>query len=333
MIPLSYLNPIDIEQLKQDVLDRIIQINDSKNGFLNYNSQFHLTGDLNEYGWRLGGGQSIIHNVAGATGGGVLTAVNGNTLKSKAVAINAVDNYQIVVNARIVIDPSKDVNRVSIYTGTASYDIDGREIRHAMVHYNNDTITELTQDLNDGDTEIYINNTDNWYNGSNKYDRSVIFWKEQPNGKFCYVSDTGMQYREYGYSRDSYTQVYNANGVDTGAKKIVLKSAWNKGYFPAGTKIANSADGGTYAYYHSNVNITSTDFTISISPTKTGQIDIPAPRSGVGGILLENAFRDGASSVRLIALPAYRWYDSNDNVTTDIGNSHIEYATIGLRSV
>lgn len=107
-------------------------------------------------------------------------------------------------------------------------------LAHVNSNYHSDTKTTLAQDLNNGDTVVYLNSVTNWVAGKNEY--------------------VGFR---------SYKQAYNDKGctsaitaIDTTAKTVTLSSAWTGGTLAKGTYAVNSFDSGTYPYPIAQFNVT-----------------------------------------------------------------------------
>ena len=111
----------------------------------------------------------------------------------------------------------------------------GTNLNHTNCQYVSGTKTKLAQALNQGATVAYLNSVNNW----------VV-----------------KNYSRLGFRNNEYTSCYNdkytwndgsgsagvVTAVDTNAKTITLRSAYNGTAMPAGTVIVESFDGGTYPY-------------------------------------------------------------------------------------
>lgn len=141
----------------------------------------------------------------------------------------------------------------NVYLGFTSYDIDRKPIFAYNVMYLNNTLTTLARDLNNGDRYVYLTDMTNWTisTGDMSYRRGFIFWN--------YKDSTGYLYPELTYSQNSWSNLYNDSDIQLGialdenneiiqgqsgnVNRIKLKSAWNKGSFPAGTKLSQPNSG------------------------------------------------------------------------------------------
>jgi len=148
-----------------------------------------------------------------------------------------------------------------VYMGFVPVDIDHNTISASMTAFIPNTLTTLARDLKNGDTYIYLTDMTNWNVTTTAiYLHGFIFWN--------YVDSTGYHYPELTYSRNAWGNLYDnttteiidgvevvTNNIEKNVEidgqmvnRIKLKSAWNKGNIPAGTKLSQSNDGNTYAY-------------------------------------------------------------------------------------
>lgn len=136
------------------------------------------------------------------------------------------------------------------YDMVRCYDVDKLEIMHNQHMYGADS--ELARDLKNGDTVVYLTDLSTWKRdtGTRGYERGFIFWNYKNSG--------GYQYPVHTYSRNVYQFLYEDANVNYTNNTITLTSAWNKGTFPAGTKLSQSNSGGNYKYIHNNVLIPTT---------------------------------------------------------------------------
>ena len=141
-----------------------------------------------------------------------------------------------------------------VYMGFSPADIDRNNITASMTAFIPNTLTTLARDLKNGDTYIYLTDMTNWNMTTTAiHQHGFIFWN--------YVDSTGYHYPELTYSRNAWGNLYDNNTTEITdniqrnveidgeiVNRIKLKSAWNKGNIPAGTKLSQSNDGNTYAY-------------------------------------------------------------------------------------
>lgn len=154
-------------------------------------------------------------------------------------------NKKIVFSAdvkNLVAQPSNCVHRIYV----AEYDIDKKIINATQVTFGVGTLTELTQDLNPGDTVVHFADLSGakWI-ATEAYRRGFIFWN--------YTNSYGYLYPPETYSRNVYigassTALYENANVDVSAGTITLNSGWTGPAIPAGTKVSRRNSGNTYPY-------------------------------------------------------------------------------------
>lgn len=154
-------------------------------------------------------------------------------------------NKKIIFSADIrnlVVQPSNCVHRIYI----AEYDIDKNSITAKNVMYGVGTLTELTQDLNPGDTVVHLADLSNanWLS-STTFHRGFIFWNYQNSYGYLYPPET--------YSRNVYPSVdsyslWDVANVNVSTGTITLNSGWTGPAIPAGTKVSRRGSGGSYPY-------------------------------------------------------------------------------------
>ena len=123
-----------------------------------------------------------------------------------------------------------------IFLGWDEYDTDGKYIAAHNVKAFSQTTTSLVRDLHDGDTIIYLDTTADWFYSDNDYQNGLIFWN--------YRDSTGYLYPEGVYSRNVWFDLYTKENVNKTNNTITLKSPWNHGTIPAGTRVSQSDAGG-----------------------------------------------------------------------------------------
>ena len=156
--------------------------------------------------------------------------------------------YELGVTAKT------DNTSAKVYMGFYPVDIDHKVIQAYHYAYLSNTLTTLARDLNNGDNYIYLTDMTNWDTSTTKtFQHGFIFWN--------YVDSTGYHYPELTYSRNIWRDLYDNNTSEITdnieinkeidgqiVNRIKLKSSWNKGSIPAGTKVSQSSDGATYPY-------------------------------------------------------------------------------------
>lgn len=165
-------------------------------------------------------------------------------------------NKKIVFSADIknlVAQPSNCVHRIYV----AEYDIDKNIINAAHVMFGVGTLTELTQDLNTGDTVVHLADLSgsNWI-ATEAYQRGFIFWNYKNSYNYLYPPET--------YSRNVYigsnnTALYENANVNVSAGTITLNNAWAGPKIVAGTKVSRRQAGNVYPY-PAQANISDTNW-------------------------------------------------------------------------
>lgn len=131
-----------------------------------------------------------------------------------------------------------------IYGYVSSYDADGLSIAPSHTMYHQGTTTTLAQTLSPGATSVVLTSAANWKNSGDTYDRSFIFWN--------YVNAGGYVWPKETYSRNYYSNWWNAGGVNTSTNTITLNKAWTGPTIPAGTWVSNGSSGGALKYIAGN---------------------------------------------------------------------------------
>lgn len=132
-----------------------------------------------------------------------------------------------------------------LYLGWDEFDIDGKHISATYCTGFAASTTTLAKDLKNGDTVVYLTSANGWTSTTYTHQLGLIFWN--------YKDSTGYQYPEGVYSRNTWTNLHTFDNVDKTNNTITLKSAWNHGTFPAGTKVSQSNSGGhKYFNYWNN---------------------------------------------------------------------------------
>ena len=167
---------------------------------------------------------------------GFLTA----TASGKKIVIS---NEMIKVNTNKKYFQSvtmKSDNQHSIsYIGLNEYDIDKNEITIINIAFKKGSTTYLTQDLNNGDTEIHLQDASKLAY-DNRNNNGIIVWN--------YKDSTGYQYPEETYSRNVYNSIIEKDNIDKENNVIKLKTPWNNGEIEKGTKLSQTDDGSTFNY-------------------------------------------------------------------------------------
>ncbi len=159
-----------------------------------------------------------------------------NTINDEYIAIDNTKAYTVSIDIRSNNPNSK------YYLGLVEYDADKNPIISTNVMYIDGSLTHLTQDLNDGDTVIYLDDVSGFKVSSStpNYQRGFIFWD--------YVDGTGYIYPELTYSRNYTYPWYIYTGINTSNNTIALASPWRGGFKPTGIKLSQSNSGASYNY-------------------------------------------------------------------------------------
>ena len=162
-------------------------------------------------------------------------------------------NKKIVFSADIknlVEQPSNCVHRIYVL----EFDIDKKSIQAIHVMFGVGTLTELTQDLNPGDTVVHLADlsNSNWLS-TTTYHRGFIFWNYKNSYDYLYPPET--------YSRNVYPSgdsnpLWEVANVNVSAGTITLNSGWTGPKILSGTKVSRRQSGNTYPY---PANVTASD--------------------------------------------------------------------------
>lgn len=164
-----------------------------------------------------------------------------------------VSAYSLPINPSYKYRVGADVKRSVNVSGNDFYvflnflDADNYSIMEGYCYYVNGTETELSQDLNSGDTVIHVADLSGWVETtSTQYYVSVYNW----------TNSKGYTYPPYTYTRRRLGYGSNSN-IDVQNSTITLSSAYSGATIPAGTKIAKQRGGtGTYLYAKSSSTTT-----------------------------------------------------------------------------
>lgn len=170
----------------------------------------------------------------------------------------------------------------TLYDYLMMYDIDKNQITSEYVMFISGSTTTLAKPLNNGDTKVYLTSVAGFNTAlTPTYQRGLIFWN--------YKNSYGYQYGIETYSRNRYADLWaDASSFDTVNNTITLKTAWNKGTFPAGTSVSQSSQGGTYLYMNSGRTMGTTNW-----------VKLTGTMSGVGTNNAGGKFREGTAFVKL----------------------------------
>lgn len=194
------------------------------------------------------------------------------------------NKIKIDVNKRYYQSVEASADKPSIhYIGLLEFDCDSSLMYPFMNNYILNTTTYLTEDLNNGDMVVHLNDVSNFKNTNGQ--NGLIFWN--------YKDSTGYTYPEETYSRNSFQALYKMDNIDKENNTITLNEAWNHGKINKGTKLSQSFDEG-YNYGVSEGNVLNTNMTLYENNI-----------TGVSKRNPQNAFRYGTCYVRYLLLNNY----------------------------
>ena len=168
-------------------------------------------------------------------------------------------NYFFPINPNIEYRLDFDIkSKLSVgrmYSFFAFYDADKISITASNHMYMSNTLTTLSQDLNNGDTVVHLDDLTEWRNASSTPNMQLgfIFWN--------YTNSYGYTYPENTYSRNVWSSLYTYDKIDKTNNTITLKSGWTHGSFPAGTKVSQPNSGSTFKYIATSGTIVPTTWT------------------------------------------------------------------------
>lgn len=173
------------------------------------------------------------------TNGYLTNTVSSMTVKTinQFIPVDINKHYEIGITAKSHNPDS------TYYIGFILYNENKEQILANHVMYINNTLTTLSHDLNNGDEYVYLTNMTNWKTNSTEsqgYYKGFIFWN--------YIDSTGYHYPELTYSKNFWKNLYENENIDKENNRIKLKSKWDKGYIPAGTKLSQSSEGAAWNY-------------------------------------------------------------------------------------
>ena len=168
------------------------------------------------------------------------------------------------------------------YAGLWEYDIDRNHISQGDYQYVPNTLTYLTEDLNNGDMVVHLNDVFNFISDNNL---GFIFWN--------YKDSTGYTYPEETYSRNVWQNLYTYENIDKENNTITLNEAWNHGKIKKGTKLSQTNNNGYNYGVLANKSL-STNMTLYENNI-----------TGVSKKNPQNAFRYGTHYIKYLLLTNY----------------------------
>ena len=216
---------------------------------------------------------------------------------SEMIAVNTNKKYLQSVTMRANNQTSRN------WSGLIQYDIDKKEILSEHCLYKQGSTTYLTQDLNNGDTEIHLNDVSGFeyvnatvgegvYNG-------IIIWN--------YKDSTGYQYPEETYSRNVYGSIIEKDNVDKTNNVIKLTNPWSYGKIEKGTKLSQALPGGGYNYGILGDQPIASDWKIYTNIIS---------QENYLGEANDSKFRAGTKYVQFVTL--MNWYSNIPDTTIDV---------------
>ncbi len=178
--------------------------------------------------------------------------------------------------------------------GVACYDKEYKEIGQYYTTHYVDTETELAQNLNSGDTIVYLKDASNWNHSTDPYyERYIAFSNYQ-------------DYPDFAYTRNSYSFIESNQTNNT----VTLSSAYTGQTIVAGTKVANYfADGGSYRYCGGNGYVSITDWS-----NFKGNIQY----SNKYNLCVSNTFRYATKYIKIMMLLNHSQNDTYATLVDDI---------------
>ena len=205
------------------------------------------------------------------------------------------------------------------YVGIAAYDVDQNSITAATHmryrHGGADSYTTLAAPLSPGDTNLAVDDAAGWNETATSINqRGLII--------FEYKNSFGFKYDHY--SRIYEFDLFDIGGVNKATNTITLNkplpvSMGNpddpNGTWPIGTRIANSANGGTYKYALANAYRAPTIDQWHSLTNHIGGID-------TSGNNIQNNFPPGSAFAKLLTLPNYSNRSGGWSTHPDSGANH-----------
>lgn len=169
------------------------------------------------------------------------------------------------------------------YDALIMYDADKKLISWTNVAWVDGSTTVLTQDLNNGDTIVHLQNVAGFDAATtSSWKRGFIVWN--------YKNSKGYEYGTETYSQNVYSNLWDdGTAIDIQNNTITLKAPWSKGKISAGTSLSQCWASGGFQCFHSSFKISEQNSWVEM----TGNI------VGVGGNHEANKFFEGTAFVRV----------------------------------
>ncbi|MGM9509545.1 hypothetical protein ACS5NO_17550 [Larkinella sp. GY13] len=187
---------------------------------------------------------------AGGKGAFRYAGANGFLRTIDLIPVNLLRRHRLSVVARHgdTSGANYDAN-ARCYFGLVCYDADGLEITPPnFAKVTGAALTTLAAPLNPGDTTMTLTSATGWNNGASASQRGFAWYP--------YTNAQGQVFSDYGYSRQvssGFNVYWQSNGGTwlaggIAGNVVTLRVPWPGPALPAGTKVANVSEGGTYMY-------------------------------------------------------------------------------------
>lgn len=201
--------------------------------------------------------QNLIKNGLGELGNNTnfsKLTYNQNKYNSVGSFTISEEKYRVLSNnSPIPINPNKEYyanlclknngTSATYYSGFEEKDIDLEWVNSKHTFFDENTLTYLTEDIENGDKVIYLNNLSNFINNENTSSvrLGLSLWN--------YVDSREYIWEELTYTRNVWTDLYTYDSIDKSNNTITLKEPWNHGTISKGTKVSQSvSSGSSYKY-------------------------------------------------------------------------------------
>lgn len=144
----------------------------------------------------------------------------------------------------------------NFYAGMEMFDVDGHIINNDHAYHYGNTVTTLAQDLKQGDTKVFLTSLNGWNYNAETYQRGFKFYNYVDSRGYLY-DPTIMPYSRYTTwnNWDDGWWLREAASFNAADNSINLIKPWDyanpkdpQGVWRAGTKIAQSTNGGNVLY-------------------------------------------------------------------------------------
>src|SRR5699024_9539563 len=225
-----------------------------------------------------------VQNVSG--GGSFKTdRQNGTIMSDELIPVTPTNKYRFSLMAKSKTGLGKN------YFGITSYDIDGSKITPYEYYGSKHGIYELTQDLQKGDTIIYLSDVSEFRDDQDvpNHLHSLVLWG--------YKNNKGYEYEAGTYSKYTVTISWDKGAIDRENNTINLYNPFNlvnksdaEGIFRKGHEVSPTISGGSYQYMPAS--------NVFVNNEKWEQFEGTIKGYGIG----PNIFPYGTAYVRLLFL-------------------------------